>query len=561
MIKTKPNKLYILLAILGIYIVSFLYKSQFGYITNDEAFYLGTAYRLIEGDKLLIHEWNPSQFSSLLMYPILKVYLLIVGNTDGIFHVFRYIYMIWQIVVASLSFYMLKDLKIGNIKYIIILLYLMYTPYGIMGLGYNTMGLSFVYLLMVMLVAKKLFDIKYQIFFGVILSLAVICNPYLALVYFIYALCVIVFNVAHKYNKYIFEFKVFRNITLSICVIAIIFLIVVFNGLSLEDIFFNIEMILNDPTHQQKTLYDIIFPVYAYIYRNKFYLVPLFILFIVGLVKKEKRVLCYKLAIVSSVITQLYFGFFKLEGVGFSAMGVNTIMLILTPLGFISYFYMDKKENRYIILGWLLGIIYAFSNHLASDQGMHVISMGCSISSGCSLLMVYNYFKDNDELSLKKYFLYIVVGSQLLVQFNVWVSHIYWDEKPRYLTYKIEEGSWKGVKTTKENYDRYVSLKNDMAEFEMKDKEKVLYFTNLPYAYIENNNSLASYSTWGNATSLYDFKFEEYFKANPNHIPNYIFVDYREVNEIIRSEATRYASEFGYSVQVASGGSLLLSKK
>lgn len=556
MVNIKHNKLYILLAILSIYIVSFLYKSQFGYITNDEAFYLGTAYRLIEGDKLLIHEWNPSQFSSLLMYPILKVYLLLVGNTDGIFRVFRYLYMTWQIVIAFLSFYMLKDLKIGNIKYIIILLYLMYTPYGIMGLGYNTMGLSFVYLLMIMLVSGKLYDIKYQILFGIILSLAVICNPYLALVYFIYALCVIIFNVRHKYNNYIFEFKIFRNITLSICGVAILFLVVVFKGLSIEDILFNIGMILNDPTHQQKTLYDIIFPLYAYIYRNKFYLVPLFILFVVGLVKKEKRVLCFELAVVLSVITQLYFGVFKLEGVGFSAMGINTIMLILTPLGFISYFYMDKKDNRYLVLGWLLGIIYAFSNHLASDQGMHVISMGCSISSSCSLLMVYNYFKDNDELSMKKYLLYVIIASQLFVQFNVWFSHIYWDKSTKYLTYEIEEGSWKGVKTTEEKYIRYHTLRDDMAELGLKVKEKVLYFTNLPYAYIENNNTVASYSTWGNATSLYDFKFNEYFKANPNHVPNYIFVDYLDVND----EIYEYANDFGYDVKEASGGSVLLSK-
>ena len=66
-----------------------LYKCRYGYAYSDECFYLTIPYRLTQGDRLILNEWNPAQLAGFLLYPAVSLYLRIFGSTEGIVLAFR----------------------------------------------------------------------------------------------------------------------------------------------------------------------------------------------------------------------------------------------------------------------------------------------------------------------------------------------------------------------------------------------------------------------------------------------------------------------------------------
>ena len=120
-----------------------IWKAPYGHVTSDEAFYLAVPYRLLQGDALLAQEWHVSQLSGLLLTPVLWLYYLLGGTSEGIILAFRYIYIAVQTLTAIyiyLSFR--KDEDRATINAIAAAcVYLMFVPYNIMALSYNTMGI------------------------------------------------------------------------------------------------------------------------------------------------------------------------------------------------------------------------------------------------------------------------------------------------------------------------------------------------------------------------------------------------------------------------------------
>ena len=97
----KSENLCILFIILFSLSVLFnIWRAKFGYFSRDESLYLAIPYRMLQGDLLLLNEWHLSQMSAFLIYPLLKLYLLLFQTTDGIALNFRYIYICFHSLTA-----------------------------------------------------------------------------------------------------------------------------------------------------------------------------------------------------------------------------------------------------------------------------------------------------------------------------------------------------------------------------------------------------------------------------------------------------------------------------
>lgn len=119
-----------------------IWKAPYGFHMSDEAFYLATPYRYLQGDALLAEEWFPTLFSSFLLCPLLRLYLLIKPTTEGIIVNFRYIYVFFHILTAVFIYCRLvrrSPVAAAGAA----LAYALYTPYNIMALSYNSMGAAF----------------------------------------------------------------------------------------------------------------------------------------------------------------------------------------------------------------------------------------------------------------------------------------------------------------------------------------------------------------------------------------------------------------------------------
>ena len=121
-------------------LVFLIWRCYFGFANIDETFYLTVPYRICQGDKIMLHEWHESQLSLLLLVPIMKAYLFLSNGTEGIIIVFRVIYtIIWWIASVWFFFRLRRFSLLGAI--LVSLCFLLYTPYGIIALSYNSMGL------------------------------------------------------------------------------------------------------------------------------------------------------------------------------------------------------------------------------------------------------------------------------------------------------------------------------------------------------------------------------------------------------------------------------------
>lgn len=122
--------------------------------------------------------------------PFVWLYTTIFGSTDGIIFAARIVYVIFHAVVSIMMYLRLK--KYGCISVFACALFFLYVPYNIMAMNYDSMGLDFVALTGVVMSTighnKKL----PMILSGVTFAAAVLCSPYLAAVYLLFALCVLV---------------------------------------------------------------------------------------------------------------------------------------------------------------------------------------------------------------------------------------------------------------------------------------------------------------------------------------------------------------------------------
>lgn len=206
----KETVLFILLLI-GC-IILYLYRISWGMADVDESFYLTIPLRLLQGDALLTEEWHVSQLSAVIVYPILKLYLLCFKTTDGIMIAFRYIYVIFHTLTTIIAYLILRK-RDGKIAVSVSILFFIFTPFNIMSLSYNTLGLDMVFIFAAALAVSKGVSIKNTICLGTIFALAVLCNPYLSVLYLLY--CGYVFN-RIKRTKETDELRKWSYLTLGI---------------------------------------------------------------------------------------------------------------------------------------------------------------------------------------------------------------------------------------------------------------------------------------------------------------------------------------------------------
>ena len=178
---------YLFIALMAFALILSFWKCRFGFGGNDEAFYLTIPHRLILGDSLFGNEWHLSQLSGFLLIPFVWLYRLTTGSTDGIIFAARIVYILMHAGATVVIYTRLR--KFGLLSVFGCALYFLYTPFNIMALSYDSMGVELL-LLAGVLLATADYEKKLQLIFsGLAFAGAVLCNPYLASLWLLYAAC------------------------------------------------------------------------------------------------------------------------------------------------------------------------------------------------------------------------------------------------------------------------------------------------------------------------------------------------------------------------------------
>ena len=535
-----------------------LWKSRYGLGIYDEAFYLTIPYRMCHGDKLFLNEWHVSQLSALLQYPLMKLYLLVHSGTDGIVLDFRHIYIAVNFAGGLLAYRRLR--KYGAGAAAAVLLYLLYAPYNIMALSYNSLGLLCGFLCAVYLAtAAKNTDYAVS---GLFFAGLVLCQP-LMLVEFAIVYPVLICTALILRRR-----ELLRGLLWFLfgCVIlAAPVLIYFIFSVGISNILAAIPLMMNDPEHNMGELLSV-----SFIYRS---IVDYYLPEMPAGLKFISR----------SVLKVFYFGFvpicaavlldrgrrrraalyLSLSALLCTLIGVAYMLLYPYKSTYISYVnyllfpwllhgiclmpLLTKSERWQLSLFYALGFLHALS-FLTSNQGGNVFSIALLPACLASIMLSIKYCSSLGRAKAVPVFICTAVSAALLLY--VRAGYCFMSPPVSQFDAQCVSGPAAGICAAEDDAVRCDSVSLSMKSKNFDADGNTLFLATDPLFYLCTDTGLAQYSAWlsFNIDST-PSRLEAYYSLNPDKRPDTIVIEKAILPELESDAAADWAAEHGFSFE------------
>ncbi len=531
--------------------VMLLRKCRYGFGNIDEAFYLTIPLRLLQGDHLLLHEWHLSQLSGFLLKPFLRLFLLFSGGTEGILLAFRRIYTCVQLLAAIPVFFLLrKESKPGALCGA--LLWCVYAPFSIMALSYNSMGILCVTLSM-------LLHFRCERAWGVVLSgflfaCAVLCCPFLILVWAAYALQMALRKLFRA--GALPAPRKFWCFTLGAGLMAAIFLVSLFRGLSPRRLAEVLPLILHDPEHGFAPVYKFKVFVSSLLFCGKYgccFFVGYCILTLVGALSRKSPVntLCvmgvFLLCVLHLLATIQVFHYF------------NHLMLPFSYAACACGLIRRDESQRPLFFGLFLPcLLYIPCLQLSSNQGLFAMSSAAAAAMPASLVIMLRSLRGEELPGLRAAaagclacLLLLQGGSELYYRWD----NVFWEGSVAEQTVLLREGPEAGLLVKPVKAALYEPHLEELRS--LNSREKVLFLSERTWYYLCGDWQNASFSAWlsgVNSNSVQ--KLLRYYAINEDKLPDLIYAD-KEALPYIQP----FIREYGFHVDRSTAlGSILLRR-
>lgn len=541
-----------------------LWKAPYGLGGSDEAFYLTVPYRLTLGDKLFMDEWHLSQLSAFFTFPFVYVYTHIVGSTEGIMLAARYVYVVLHAVCAYVIYRRLR--KYGALSVVASLVYMLFTPFDMMCYSYNTIALDTLALAGVFAGTADSDSRSAYVLGGAFFACAVVCCPYMAVVYLLYFLLTLVCAaVCKKGNAYcrnmVFTWRVFGKVTLGIAIVAVLFAGFFFAHSSVDAIVQAWSGLFTDPEHPS---YSIMFMVKHYVYclitAHGLIILPLAVycvqLAVLSFDKKRREHACVYLAI-SSLCTLFCYAMFSAS---LTEEYYNGFMLPLAFVGFTAYLLLVDKPREFFTTVFALGIAYSVCVCATSNMGFDVMSMAFSVVNIASIVFVALLFKElAPDGKMKRIFARaaLVLPLTVVVAFSVYVKakHCFWDASPTQLDTVVDCGPARGIITSERLCNDYTNIYMDMQQYADKGGGTLLIYAQETWCTLSmpTGYECAGFSAWlSGQDEITEQRLALYYSINPDKKPMYIYIPKDNAFAQPNLDGNKIydaAAEYGFSVE------------
>lgn len=547
-----------LLAFLTLWIVLF-WKCKFGF-PLDENFYILFCYRFINGDIPVLHEWNPTQFFVIWIYPFAWVYYKLVGSSEHIILVFRYIFFFVWGISALFFFYRLRKISFFGAA-VSSLIFMVFVPYGEMALYYNTIGLiSFTSALVIIITAEKKKYLQYMVS-GFMFAVAVTCCPFLFSLYVMLIIAVLVYLTKKQREL----FRLFCCITVgAIPVIILVYWFYIVPS-SLGEVINGLKYLIADRDHQF-TYYEKFTGFFKNIYESNpvvlLVTLTVFISMLIALKKKTK----------------------KTRIIGFLAVCVSVMLLYVTYLVTIDYttaffpnrysfppvfvglycgMLTEKKTTRKLFYNmYVPGLIYVFCINISSNVVFEASMIPSVICTMATCFLMLSFWKDN-IVSLNKGLLNIagkiICSLVMILCFSIglyaMITYTYCNGKTLKLKVEIKQGPYKGLVCSQSIQNAYNKVVQDLEPIKNSDSENVLLLTGFWY-YLDVNKKPSCSSCFYHTVddALLD-QLEQYYDLYPQFIPDIVYI--QDIHKDLLDRVIAY----GYQSEETKTGSYILYRK
>ena len=535
----RQDLIFILLMLAAVFFA--LWKVQFGFGGNDESFHLTIPHRLTKGDALFRDEWNLSQMSSFLQLPFVWVFTLISGSTDGIVLAARIFYVFIHAGACVLIYTRLR--KYGYVTLIGTVLYFLYTPYNIMTLNYDSMGMGLVVLAGVLIATADYQKKLWIILSGVCFAGAVLCCPYLASGYVLYLICMLVHllikkkNLNFVLNSELFSLRTFLFFTFGVGILAVLFLLFTLPRVGFGGLAENLPLMFNDPEHPSVSFGSRFTRYFEVIFKMQ----PLFklavyaysITAIAMLIDRKRRLHRSVYLIITAgivVFTDI------LLAADLTTKTYNAMMFPMLFLGITSYVLCKNKPRELFAGLFVMGILYSFCVYYGSNQGFYVISMAFAAVNVSSFVFLSQLIREMNESPdnityavwikpLSFAAIALVLALQVNFQLYVKAHHCFWESDTTKLTTMIEEGPAAGLYTEQSKAKAYNDIYNDISRYWKMDDKNLLVLSERTWIYLAADKPYGTFSAWlsGEKPGSID-RLQSFYDINPDKVPQYIYV-------------------------------------
>ena len=166
----------------------------------DESMYCSLVYRTLAGDRMLIDEWHVSQLSSVLHLLPYWLFTAVTGSTEGVILYLRYLFVAVDLIMYWYLYFRLR--RYGVWALLSAALFCTCIPSAILMLNYYTMALhGLAVITCIFFFGPERKSVPVLLFAGLVLSCAVLAEPFLALLYFSWSLLVLLRALSLKKGK------------------------------------------------------------------------------------------------------------------------------------------------------------------------------------------------------------------------------------------------------------------------------------------------------------------------------------------------------------------------
>lgn len=212
----------------------------------------------------------------------------------------------------------------------------------------------------------------------------------------------------------------------------------------------------------------------------------------------------------------------------------NHILFPLTPFGLLVFILTEKRDWQTFIFIYLGGISYSFCIHLASNQGIYLITAMAAISSMAAILFFRTLLAEliqcplQEDTAAAAAVLFTLLVCQFSLMIYTKINHKFWDGHPNSaLSVTVAQGPYKGARLSPEAAETYTAqLQLYHQVLDPLPSGRVL-FAGGPvwYHLVDRRFSNGAYSAWLSSTSNYTVdRLRAYYDLDPAHIPDYIFM-------------------------------------
>lgn len=497
---------------------------------QDEMHYIATSLRFYDGDAFLVDDWSPEQLNGFLLLPFVALYKIIFRTTSGIVLYFRLLHIFIKLLITLYSFYRLSRKKMLNIFTASCgLIYYCFTPYNIDALSYNTIPLSMIYIIFIILLTDS-FSKKDYFICGILMAIATLSQPFLSILYFMCIPACIIYSIysSHENNPVpILYIKNFILFTLGICALAFVFLIFIFSRSTLLELVQNIPFIFAEPDHNiasvntiavlGEKLSNIFSSFWSFNHGliagiNLLCIVAIFL----GNILRKKYIpfIISILSLLISCLTNLIFQ---------SDFSMNVIYIPFVWFCIEQFLLVSQQRIKYF---FILSIctIYTICTALGTNTGILSTSASMCIFSIFSLILLSDNVFSLHSTPTTIRFGYATALFSFFVTFLLHLLIVWTDfYNPTDYTCLLKKGPLKWTFAREDLYIQYTNIINVLDIIDYTENDILFCGTSTPTAYLYAD---VEFGTMGTPFFYLDYaRLSNYLALHPEKVPTVIYYE------------------------------------